>query len=666
MKGRTIVIFPGRFHPFGPHHRRAYGKLTHTFGEDDTYIVSSNVTNRENSPFSFDEKQSCAMHQGISPDHFVQVRQPYKPIELLQNFNPDKDVAIFACGRKDQEKMLRNGKYFEAYDPTFKHLQPFRRKGYVYTIPDIDLKLPTGEKMSGTSIRNFLSNADEEQFEQVMGFYDENLHMKLKQMDENYYLSPFNLTNDIIKELKMLNKLSLTEELRRERVDYYYEYLSNLVPESFKVERIGTTVSIHVPPYLDVLNEKVNIDKKKLLTEGGALGSLKHPYDELDLTFGDFKNIINDALAGKLNFKEQQPAEKTDGQNLMVTYKDGEIKAARNKKTIKDPMSVSEIEDFFDGKKDVKEAFTFALQDLEKALSRVAEDKLKKIFKDGKRFLNVEILYPKTQNVVVYGPKAYLQFNGVYEYDKDGNKTDSSVAGGEILQKLVRRVNGHIQDKFEIIPPNAIRMRKDVEFDKYKSYFLNNLETLQNEFDLEDSHEVSKYHQRWWENYVNKQFPKITDETKAVLVQRWAYNDKSQKITKEMFTDDNHYKLAQKIDKKDYKPIAEGNMLKFETIFLELGIRVLHNVDNFLSATKPEDYIQDVKDKVKSLKKQIKRPEDLSKMQALLQKIENLGGFDELVPSEGIVFTYKGKEYKLTGLFAPVNQLLGLVRYSKY
>ena len=46
-----------------------------------------------------------------------------------------------------------------------------------------------------------------------------------------------------------------------------------------------------------------------------------------------------------------------------------------------------------------------------------------------------------------------------------------------------------------------------------------------------------------------------------------------------------------------------------------------------------------------------------------LKKLEKLGGFDTIVPIEGIVFVFKGKTYKLTGLFAPVNQLLGLTKY---
>jgi hypothetical protein len=31
---------------------------------------------------------------------------------------------------------------------------------------------------------------------------------------------------------------------------------------------------------------------------------------------------------------------------------------------------------------------------------------------------------------------------------------------------------------------------------------------------------------------------------------------------------------------------------------------------------------------------------------------------------EGIVFKYGGKVYKLTGAFAPVNQLLGITKYG--
>ena len=40
--------------------------------------------------------------------------------------------------------------------------------------------------------------------------------------------------------------------------------------------------------------------------------------------------------------------------------------------------------------------------------------------------------------------------------------------------------------------------------------------------------------------------------------------------------------------------------------------------------------------------------------------IAAIGGKEKIVPNEGIVFVYKNNTYKLTGTFAPLNQILGL------
>ena len=48
-----------------------------------------------------------------------------------------------------------------------------------------------------------------------------------------------------------------------------------------------------------------------------------------------------------------------------------------------------------------------------------------------------------------------------------------------------------------------------------------------------------------------------------------------------------------------------------------------------------------------------------------LDKIKRLGGFEKIVPVEGIVFVYGGNTYKLTGAFAPINQILGTLKYSR-
>jgi hypothetical protein len=53
----------------------------------------------------------------------------------------------------------------------------------------------------------------------------------------------------------------------------------------------------------------------------------------------------------------------------------------------------------------------------------------------------------------------------------------------------------------------------------------------------------------------------------------------------------------------------------------------------------------------------------LATLKHQLEKLEAIGGLSSIVPSEGIVFKYKGNTYKFTGSFAPINQILGLVNF---
>ena len=43
-----------------------------------------------------------------------------------------------------------------------------------------------------------------------------------------------------------------------------------------------------------------------------------------------------------------------------------------------------------------------------------------------------------------------------------------------------------------------------------------------------------------------------------------------------------------------------------------------------------------------------------------IERLQAIGGADKIVPNEGIVFTYQGKTFKLTGAFASLNQILGI------
>ena len=50
----------------------------------------------------------------------------------------------------------------------------------------------------------------------------------------------------------------------------------------------------------------------------------------------------------------------------------------------------------------------------------------------------------------------------------------------------------------------------------------------------------------------------------------------------------------------------------------------------------------------------------ISKLKLELERLNSIGGTEKIVPNEGIVFVYNGNTMKLTGTFAPLNQILGM------
>ena len=64
---------------------------------------------------------------------------------------------------------------------------------------------------------------------------------------------------------------------------------------------------------------------------GGAAGHMAHLHEDLDLTFNDLINILNQVATANIDV-----VEKVDGQNLFLTVDTlGEIRTARNSTDIK-------------------------------------------------------------------------------------------------------------------------------------------------------------------------------------------------------------------------------------------------------------------------------------------------------------------------------------------
>jgi phosphopantetheine adenylyltransferase len=407
-----------------------------------------------------------------------------------------------------------------------------------------------------------------------------------------------------------------------------------------------------------VLHESVN-QSKDLIIEGGAYGHMSHPFDDMDLTFGDLKNIIKGALTGKLELTR----EKTDGQALAISWKNGRLIAARNKSHLQNAgagaMGIEDVASKFGGRGGLTDAYNFAMRDLTAAIGGLSEAQRKKIFDEGKCFMNLEVIWPTSVNVIPYG-QALLVFHNTTCYDEKGSAIGANQGAATMLAGMIKQINADVQSKYTIQGPPVTELPKNEELSSKQTKYLTQLQKLQFQFQLSDKDGVSEYHQAWWEDFVNKSKVKLQKLEKEALVRRWAFGDKSFRLN--TIADKDAQKWAIDNDKVNVAKQQKENVRQFEEIFLGVGADVLSFMGSVLTVN-PDAAVRNMKDRLKSTADKVRgsgEPSKIAKLKMELSRLASIGGKDKIVPNEGIVFVYKGNTYKLTGTFAPLNQILGI------
>jgi hypothetical protein len=355
--------------------------------------------------------------------------------------------------------------------------------------------------------------------------------------------------------------------------------------------------------------------------------------------------------------------EKTDGQALAVSWVNGRLVAARNKSHLKSKgagaMTIGQVAEKFGGRGGLTDAYNFAMQDLSNAIAALSEPQRQKIFKDGACFMNLEVIYPTSVNVIPYN-QPLLVFHGTFEYDDAGTIIGENQQAASILGGMIKQVNAHVQSKYTIQGPPMTKLPKSEDLAKLQGKYLGMISKLQSEFGLSDNDGVGEYHQAWWSKFVEKGGKKLDAQEKIGLVKRWAFNDKSFRIA--TIQDPKLRAWAEQTDKQDQQKISKQNLMRFEEIFLGVGADVLSFMDSVLTAN-PDSAKRQMVARLQSTISQVKAsgdPKKIEKLKLELTRLNALGGFEKIVPNEGIVFVYGGNTYKLTGAFAPLNQILGI------
>ena len=175
---RTVVIYPGRFHPFHRGHKASYDYLVKQYGADNVFVVSSDKQDADKSPFSFDDKLDMMTKLGIPPGRIARVKNPYQAQEITKEID-DKDntVLIFAVSEKDMEgpearfdfKTKKDGSagYIQPI-PADGKLKPMSQHAYVAVTPTVNFKVRGADANSASQIRKLYQAGNEADREQII------------------------------------------------------------------------------------------------------------------------------------------------------------------------------------------------------------------------------------------------------------------------------------------------------------------------------------------------------------------------------------------------------------------------------------------------------------------------------------------------------------------
>jgi hypothetical protein len=358
----------------------------------------------------------------------------------------------------------------------------------------------------------------------------------------------------------------------------------------------------------------------------------------------------------------------TDGQALAISYKDGRLITARNKGEYKNfgamAADKNAIAAKFANRGELTNAFTFAFNDLENAISKLNPKDIDAIFQNGKCFMHIEIIYSPTTNVIPYDTNL-LVFHNVTEYDQNGEPMGQDRAAADKVAKLIADVNQNVQSIFKIQGSPYINIKANTDLSSEISLFKKNIDNVIKKWKMHDSNTLLDYYRAEWLDVIKSSKQKFTDAQIEGLLQRWTEDNKDFRINDKTIDDKDALTWALNFDKTSVEKTMYEIKKPIELIISQVAVLVMKSYQMILAAN-PDSAAQQIKSQLQKTIEDIKVSDNASAIEKLriqMQKLNALGGDDMIFPAEGVCFNYKGKLYKLTGTFAPVNQILGALKY---
>ncbi len=405
---------------------------------------------------------------------------------------------------------------------------------------------------------------------------------------------------------------------------------------------------------------------------GALAGHLAHLHENLDFTFGELKDLLADVVAGKTPV-----VEKVDGQNIFFKFqvdpRTGTIRTARNKgNMLAGGMTPEEFASKWVGHP-AEDAFIGGFGAIEGGLASLDQSALADIFEpqtpDGQRYINAEIVFTGNPNVIVYGGD-YVVMHNLQEFDAAGELVGVQLQGEAEFDRLVRAIDESQaeQDEAEwkIIGPQIVELQ-DLSDTAIMDDLSSKLSALGPDDQTMAEFVEEKLRQGLVGNLpiaVNKQEDLIRrivglgrgldpDTLPQLADIKSGLNRDVQRQVSALGTQTNAMKASGAVT----APV--------QLAIHDLAVEVLRDAASVLTAGHDEE-LDRLKSELESAVAAIEGARDAkadARRDMLKRQLDKLGSSENISSSmEGIVFEHPpGSKalYKLTGAFAPLNQIIG-------
>lgn len=392
-----------------------------------------------------------------------------------------------------------------------------------------------------------------------------------------------------------------------------------------------------------------------LVVEGGAGGHMSHPFDYDDFTGNDLIDIVKSLFSGEIeNIKE-----KLDGCNLNATMNDkGDVVFIRGKQDLNNENGGMSIEDMA-----VKWADKPGVRDTFLTGGRIITEIFKKLDvkffnpdSDTRKVINCECIMAGKTNVMPYpedrvafhGYRIYKRVNGVWEETK-------RVEGG--VADIYKAAEGMTSAR-----PRANLIIKSVEeANKFAEKFEAKLKNLFKAEGLDTTASIEEWKRKRFDSIKPEWMDQVVDK----IFNRWFNDDKSfnARELKKLYPD--HYDEV-KSDKFG-KPYVKKVIEPIDDLFLEIGNAFIKLCDGFTNKDSHNTIIDTLKQDLKNVCDTIEKTgsDDVkAQLEFQINRLRKLGD-DAINSAEGVVFVYKDRVMKVTGSFAALNQILGIIKFGR-